>query len=106
MDPACQFGIVHWHGGSIMVWGNFSWRCLRLWVRVMTTLNAIRHVELLGDHLHPLMLFFYPHGNGVGDNCTSPKSRLVTGFLQELSSDFSVINWSPRSPDLNPIEHL
>ncbi|GFS50915.1 transposable element Tcb2 transposase [Trichonephila clavipes] len=40
------------------------------------------------------------------DNCTSHKSRLATGWLDEPASDFSVMNWSPRSPDINPIEHL
>ncbi|GFV96177.1 RNase H domain-containing protein [Trichonephila clavipes] len=54
------------------------------------------------------MLFFYTHGNGVfqQDNCSSHKSRLATGWLDKHSSNFSVINWPPRSPDLNPIEHL
>ncbi|GFW72375.1 transposable element Tcb2 transposase [Trichonephila clavipes] len=47
-------------------------------------------------------------GNDVfqQDNCTSPNSRLATGWLEERSSDFSVINWPPIRPDLNPIEHL
>ncbi|GFW18677.1 transposable element Tcb2 transposase [Trichonephila clavipes] len=54
------------------------------------------------------MLFCYSHGNGVflQDNCTSYKSRLATGRLDEYSSHFSVTNWSPRSLDLNPIEYL
>ncbi|GFU08684.1 transposable element Tcb2 transposase [Trichonephila clavipes] len=39
-------------------------------------------------------------------NCTSHKSQLATGWLDEHSSDFSVINWPPRSPELNPIERL
>ncbi len=95
---------VQGHGGSIMVWSDFSWHSLGSMVRVPTSLIAIRYVELLGDHLHPFM----PHGNGVfqQDNCTSHKSQLATGWLDEHSSDFSVMNWSPRSPDLNPIEHL
>ncbi|GFY18734.1 transposable element Tcb2 transposase [Trichonephila clavipes] len=54
------------------------------------------------------MLFCYPQGNRVfqQDNCTSHKSRLYTGWLDEHSSDFSVIKWLSRSPNLNPIEHL
>ncbi|GFY10409.1 transposable element Tc1 transposase [Trichonephila clavipes] len=40
------------------------------------------------------------------DNCTSHKFRVATSWLDDHSSDFSVINWPPRSPDLNPIEHL
>ncbi|GFT89776.1 transposable element Tcb2 transposase [Trichonephila clavipes] len=63
MDFAYQIGTVQGHGGSIMVWGILSWHCLGSLVRVPTSLNAIRYVELMGDHLHPLMLFCYPHGN-------------------------------------------
>ncbi|GBL77592.1 Transposable element Tc3 transposase [Araneus ventricosus] len=86
-----------------MVWSVFSWQFLGSLVLVPDSVNAIRHVELLGDHLHPFMLYCHPHGNGVfqQDNCTSHRSR-----LDEHSSDLSVMNWPPRSPDLNPIEHL
>ncbi|GFX34330.1 transposable element Tcb2 transposase [Trichonephila clavipes] len=54
------------------------------------------------------MLFWYPKVNGVfqPDNCTSHKSRLPTGWLDEHSSEISVINGPPGSPDLNPIEHI
>ncbi|GFX11323.1 transposable element Tcb2 transposase [Trichonephila clavipes] len=108
MDPACQVGIVQEHGGSIMARGVFSWHCLRCLMRLTTSRNAIWSVVLLGDHLHPLMLFCYPPGNGVfqQENFTSHKSQFATGWLVENSSDFSVINWPPGSPDLNPIEHL
>ncbi|GFV17226.1 transposable element Tcb2 transposase [Trichonephila clavipes] len=66
-----------------MAWGVFSWHCLGSLVRVPTFLSAIRYVELLGDHHHPLMLFCYPHGNGVlqQDNCDTHKSRLATSWL-------------------------
>ncbi|GFV63850.1 transposable element Tcb2 transposase [Trichonephila clavipes] len=47
------------------------------------------------------------HGGSImQDNCTSHKSRLSTDWLDEHSSDFYVINWPLRSPDLNPIDHL
>ncbi|GFW76481.1 transposable element Tc1 transposase [Trichonephila clavipes] len=64
--------------------------------------------ELLDDHLHLFMLICYPHSNGVfqQDNGTPHKSWLTTGWLDEPSSQFSVINWPSRSPDLNPIRHL
>ncbi|GFT00384.1 transposable element Tc1 transposase [Trichonephila clavipes] len=39
-------------------------------------------------------------------SCTSHKSRLAIFLSDEHSSDFSVINLSHRSPDLNPIELL
>ncbi|GFW33453.1 DDE_3 domain-containing protein [Trichonephila clavipes] len=82
--------------------GFFSWLYLGSLVRVPTSLNAIRYVEFLGNHLHSFMLFCYPHGNGVflQYNCLSHKSRLANGWFDEHSSDFSIINWPPRSPDL------
>ncbi|GFX40056.1 transposable element Tcb2 transposase [Trichonephila clavipes] len=99
---------VQGHDGSILVSRAFSEHCLESLVRVSTSLYAIRYVELLGDHLHPLMLFCYPHGNGVfqQDNCFSHKSVLATGWLDGHSSCFSVTNWLPRRPDLNSIEHI
>ncbi|GBN69439.1 hypothetical protein AVEN_227945-1 [Araneus ventricosus] len=36
---------------------------------------------------------------------TAHRSRLAA-WLNEHSSDFSIMNWPPRSPDLNPIEHF
>ncbi|GFU96423.1 transposable element Tcb2 transposase [Trichonephila clavipes] len=54
------------------------------------------------------MLFYYPHGNGVSqqDNWTSFSFRLATGWLNEHSSNFSVVNWPPRSPNLDHTDHL
>ncbi|GFV05510.1 DDE_3 domain-containing protein [Trichonephila clavipes] len=44
-------------------------------------------------------VYAFLHGNGVlqQDNCTSHKSRLATGWLDEHSSDFSALNWPPIS---------
>ncbi|GFW80487.1 transposable element Tcb2 transposase [Trichonephila clavipes] len=77
-------------------------------VHVSNSLNAFPYIELLGDHLHLFMLFCYPHSNGVfqQDSYTSHKSRLATSCLNEHSSDISVINWPPVSPNLIPIVHL
>ncbi|GFX14827.1 transposable element Tc1 transposase [Trichonephila clavipes] len=77
MDPACQVGTVQGHGGSIMAWGVFLGHCLGSLLHVPTSHNAIRYVELLDDHLYPLILLCYPPGNAVfqQDNCTSHKSR-------------------------------
>ncbi|GFW38941.1 transposable element Tc1 transposase [Trichonephila clavipes] len=108
LDPACQDGIVQGHGGSFMVCDVFSWHSLGSLVRVPTFFDAIRYVESLGYNLHLFMLFCYPYGNRVfqQDNCIYHKTRLTTDWLDEHSSDFSVINWTPRNPDLYPIENL
>ncbi|GBN43427.1 hypothetical protein AVEN_119217-1 [Araneus ventricosus] len=77
MNLACQVGTVQGHGGSIMVWGVFSWHFL----------SSARKWSIPARHLH---LSQVP----------------ATAWLDERSSDFSVMNWPPRSPDLNPIEHI
>ncbi|GFV48691.1 transposable element Tcb2 transposase [Trichonephila clavipes] len=91
-----------------MVWVIFSCHFLGSLVHVPTSRNVIWNIELLGDYLHTFMMLSYAHGNGVfqQDNCTSYRYRLDTGWLDEHYSNFSVINWPPKSPDLNPIEHL
>ncbi|GFT21041.1 transposable element Tc1 transposase [Trichonephila clavipes] len=78
---------------------------LRVWGQALEIMDPARQV---GTVQGMVAQSCYPHGNGVfqKDNCTSHKSRLATGWLDEHSSDFSVINWPPRSQDLNPIEHL
>ncbi|GFW81175.1 transposable element Tcb2 transposase [Trichonephila clavipes] len=62
-------------------------------------LNVIRYVEFF----HLFMMCYYPLGNGVSSKTTLP---VTSPWLDEYSSDFSVIYWPPRSPDLNPIEHF
>ncbi|GBO01235.1 Transposable element Tcb2 transposase [Araneus ventricosus] len=106
IDPACQLGTVQGHGGSVMVWGVFSWQFLGFLVLVPTSLDAIRYVELLGDYLRPFILYCHSHGNGAfqQDNCTSHRSRLATAWFDEHSSDFLVMNCPPRRPDLNPFQ--
>ncbi|GFV38145.1 transposable element Tcb2 transposase [Trichonephila clavipes] len=82
MDPIFYVGIV-----QVMVaqsWSEVFFRGhgLGSLVCAPTYLNAIWYVEVLGDHLYPLMQFCYLHGSSVfqPDNCTSPKCRLVTGL--------------------------
>ncbi|GFW78311.1 transposable element Tcb2 transposase [Trichonephila clavipes] len=52
----------------------------------------------------------FDHGQIAGvfkqEICTFHKSRLAVGWLDEHSSDLSVINWPARSPELNPFKYL
>ncbi|GFT13673.1 hypothetical protein TNCV_3831421 [Trichonephila clavipes] len=66
----------------------------RLWSGVFFCGTAYVYQPPSMQFGNPFMLFFYPHGNGAfqQDDCTSHKSRLATGLLDEHSSDFTVIN--------------
>ncbi|GFW84634.1 transposable element Tcb2 transposase [Trichonephila clavipes] len=61
MYPAFQVEAVEGHDGSIMAWGVLSWHCLVSLLGVPTSLHAILYVESTSDHLHPFLLFCYPH---------------------------------------------
>ncbi|GFX54921.1 transposable element Tcb2 transposase [Trichonephila clavipes] len=88
--------------------GVFFVVLLRIIGASTSILTSFRNVYLLDDHLLPFMLFCFLHDSGIfqQDNCTSQKSRLATGCLDEHSCDFSSINWTPRSLDVNPIEPI
>ncbi|GFU99657.1 transposable element Tcb2 transposase [Trichonephila clavipes] len=46
------------------------------------------------------------YANCVALRILYAQSRLATGWLDKHSCNICVINWTPRSPDLNPIENL
>ncbi|GBN96359.1 hypothetical protein AVEN_271571-1 [Araneus ventricosus] len=85
MDPACQVGTLQGHGGSIIVWGVFSWQFSGSLVLVPTSLNAIRYVELLGDPLHSFMLYCHQHGMEYSSKTTAPLTGagcLLPGWMR------------------------
>lgn len=108
MDPSCQQGTVQAGGGSIMVWGVFTWTGLGPLVKLNGSLTGNAYVELLGDHLHPFMDFMYPNTDGVfmDDNAPCHRARTVRDWFEEHSGDFQRMVWPSRSPDMNPIEHV
>ncbi|GFT34864.1 hypothetical protein TNCV_3878771 [Trichonephila clavipes] len=80
--------------------GVFSGHSLGSVVRVPTSFNTFRYVELMGYHLHSFMLFCYPHGKGDSSKTYVPLTStgcLMAGWMS--IPDFSVINCPPRSPD-------
>ena len=108
MDPNCQQGTVQAGGGSVMVWAVFSWHGLGPLVRLDRTLTGNAYVQLLGDHLQPFMDFMYPNNDGIfmDDNAPCHRATTVRDWFEEHSGQFQRMIWPPRSPDMNPIEHL
>ena len=108
MDPSCQQGTVQAGGGSILVWGVFTWHELGPLVHLNTSLTGDRYVTLLGDHLQPFMDFMYPHNDGIfqQDNAPCHRAGVVQNWFEEHSGEFRRMVWPPRSPDMNPIKHL
>jgi len=86
----------------------FSWHTLGPSVPIGHCLNATAYLSIVSDHVHPFMATMYPSsGCFQQDNAPCHKSPIISNWFREHDNDFTVLKWSPQSPDLNPIiEHL
>ena len=93
------------HPTSVMVWGCFSGSNGRgglYFLPKNLTMNAIRYIEVLNDHLFDM---FDIHRSSVFMHDSAPchKARKVTEWLTQRN--INVLEWPGNSPDLNPIEN-
>ncbi len=81
-------------GGSVMVWGGIS----------MEGISIRYQDEILGAIVRPYAGAVGPGFLLVHDNARLHVARVCRQFLEDEGID--TIESPPRSPDLNPIEHL
>nr|KAF6369233.1 hypothetical protein mMyoMyo1_010611 [Myotis myotis] len=108
MHPTCMSTTLQAGGGSVMVWGMFSWHDLGLLIHVEQRLTSTTYLSIVADQVHPIMLMAYPNGDGFfqQDNAPCHGAGIVQEWLQEHQGDFTLLRWPPQSPNLNPIEHF
>ncbi len=99
-------GVAH-GGGSVMVWGCFSWWGVGPLIRITDNLDQDGYVSLLSTHVVPyLKQLEEVHGPHTfqEDNASCHVSKYATWWKTSHSLRF--LPWPAHSPDLNPIEHL
>ncbi len=107
MDLSCLVSTVQAAGGSVMVWGIFSWHTLGPLVLIEHRLNTTVYLSIVADHVHPFMTTVYQSSDDYfqQDNAPCHKAQIISDWFLE-HDEFVLLKWTPQSPDLNPIEHL
>ncbi|GFS75846.1 transposable element Tc1 transposase [Trichonephila clavipes] len=99
--PTVKFG-----GGSIMVWGCFSWFGLGPLVPVIENMNSEMYVDILYNAALPTLWQYFGEGPFLfqQDNCSIHTSKLAQTWFDEMG--VQKLDRPSQSPNLNPIEHL
>ena len=88
-----------------MVWGAIHHGAKSDLVFIDRTLNQFGYMDILRNTMLPFARrTFQQNFVYVQDNATPHAARRTAAFLQH--EQVEVMAWPPRSPDMNPIEHV
>jgi transposase len=99
-------------GLSQMVWGCFIGNKLGPLVLIDGTVDKHTYIQLLEQNLLPFIKVLHEDGiyNIVfqQDNASSHTAKITQDWLKSMAEQyqFTLTEFPPNSPDLNPIEHL
>lgn len=109
MKTECVVPTVKHGGGSVLVWGSFSFDGVGDLYKINGILKKEEYKIILEQHAIPSGLRLIGEGFHLQqDNDPKHTSKLCRGYLEEKQEEGTLVNmsWPPQSPDMNPIELL
>lgn len=107
MDPTCDLE-TRWWEDSVVIWSMCSLPDMGSPINQETTTTGDGYVSILSNRLHAFMSIM--HSDELfhfhQDIATPQMSRRATEWLQEHTSDCTHFHLSPKSPDMNIVEHI
>lgn len=92
-------------GGSLMVWGAFSWHGVGPIVKIVNKMDRFQYLDILKNNMEPFAFENMPiTWTFMQDNDPKHSSKIVKEWF--LNEQIKVLDWPAQSPDLNPIENL